>query len=377
MRVLALCLFGFVFSAHSQAIRIGELNSYKVFPAFLEPYRKGMELALEEINAKGGVLGRPLQPVVVDPASNWDLFAEKAKQLLLQDRVAVVFGCWTSVSRKSVLPVFESNNGLLFYPVQYEGLEQSPNIVYLGAAPNQQILPAVKYVHSFLGKRKFFLAGSDYVFPRTANAIIRDEVQALGGEVVGEEYLLLGSADVAGLVDKIKTTQPQVILNTLNPASPGTRITESAPGAVGEPRAVASKKGITVLMIAQPRMLMAYGFLARVFEVFNRQRTPVDLIATSEVSVSLTIDDTARLASVRADLAELGEVAVLPGMAIVSLVGRGFTRRAGLAGRIFSALEDVNVVMISFGASDVNISFVVAEGDAERAVRLLHRAFFE
>jgi aspartate kinase len=130
-------------------------------------------------------------------------------------------------------------------------------------------------------------------------------------------------------------------------------------------------------MIAQPRMLMAYGFLARVFEVFNRHRTPVDLIATSEVSVSLTIDNTERLEAIRADLAELGEVAVLEGMAIVSIVGRGFTRRSGLAGRIFSSLSELNVVMISFGASDVNLSFVVAEPDAEPAIRSLHRAFFE
>jgi aspartate kinase len=170
---------------------------------------------------------------------------------------------------------------------------------------------------------------------------------------------------------------PVVVLNTLNPAAPGTRITEAAGGREGEPRAVAAKKGITVVMISQPRMLMAYGFLAKVFEVFNRHRTPVDLIATSEVSVSLTIDDAARLPAVRAELGELGEVAVLERMAIVCIVGRGFTRRSGLAGRIFASLSDVNVVMISFGASDVNVSFVVAEADAERAVRALHRAFFE
>jgi aspartate kinase len=124
-------------------------------------------------------------------------------------------------------------------------------------------------------------------------------------------------------------------------------------------------------------MLMAYGFVARVFEVFDRHRTPVDLIATSEVSISLTVDDPSRLRAVEEDLAALGDVKVLPGMAIVSVIGRGFVRSAGLAGRIFSAIRDVNVVMISFGASDVNVSFVVAEADAERAVRTLHRELFE
>jgi aspartate kinase len=170
---------------------------------------------------------------------------------------------------------------------------------------------------------------------------------------------------------------PVVVLNTLNPAAPGTRITQTAPAHEGEPRAIATKKGITVVMISQPRMLFAYGFLARVFEVFNRQRTPVDLIATSEVSVSLTIDNAERLDAIRKDLAELGEVQALERMAIVSVVGRGFTRRSGLAGRLFSALSEVNIVMISFGASDVNVSFVVAEQDADAAVRTLHRAFFE
>jgi aspartate kinase len=124
-------------------------------------------------------------------------------------------------------------------------------------------------------------------------------------------------------------------------------------------------------------MLMAHGFVAQVFEVFARHRAPVDLIATSEVSISLTVDNPSALPAVQADLAALGEVRVLSAMAIVSVVGRGFVRRSGLAGRIFQALAAVNVVMISFGASDVNVSFVVAEADAERAVRLLHREFFE
>jgi aspartate kinase len=170
---------------------------------------------------------------------------------------------------------------------------------------------------------------------------------------------------------------PVRILNSLRPQAAGTLIRQAADGAPGQPRAIAFKKAISVILIAQPRMLMAYGFVARVFEVFDRHRTPVDLIATSEVSISLTVDDPSRLAAVQADLAPLGDVKVLSNMAIVSVIGRGFVTHPGLAGRIFHAIRDVNVVMISFGASDVNVSFVVAEGDAERAVRALHRELFE
>jgi aspartate kinase len=170
---------------------------------------------------------------------------------------------------------------------------------------------------------------------------------------------------------------PVLVLNSMNPAAPGTRITFDAPPAGAQARAIAFKRGITVVLISQPRMLMAHGFLARVFEVFDRHRTSVDLIATSEVSVSLTLDDPAALPAITADLEALGEVKVLRPMAIVSIVGRGFARHSGLSGRVFQTLRDVNVVMISFGASDVNISLVVAEADAERAVRLLHAEFFE
>jgi aspartate kinase len=170
---------------------------------------------------------------------------------------------------------------------------------------------------------------------------------------------------------------PVRILNSMNSKAPGTLITEHAGGTPGEPRAIAFKRGITVVLISEPKMLMASGFLARVFEAFARHRTPVDLIATSEVSVSLTIDDPTRLPAVRAELSQFGEVAEIEKMAIVSVVGRGFLHHPGLAARMFQALRDVNVVMISFGASDVNLSVVVAEADAEKAVRLLHREFFE
>jgi aspartate kinase len=170
---------------------------------------------------------------------------------------------------------------------------------------------------------------------------------------------------------------PVRILNSLNPTASGTLIADRAQAAAGQPRAIAFKKGISVVLISQPRMLMAYGFVAKVFEVFDRHRTPVDLIATSEVSISLTVDDPESLPLVERGLGELGDVKVLRGMAIVSVVGRGFMRQHGLAGRIFQALRDVNIVMISFGASDVNVSFVVADDEAEKAVRLLHREFFE
>ena len=170
---------------------------------------------------------------------------------------------------------------------------------------------------------------------------------------------------------------PVRILNSLNPTAPGTLIANHADAAHGQPRAIAFKKGISVVLISQPRMLMAYGFVARVFEVFDRHRTPVDLIATSEVSISLTVDDPESLPLVERDLAALGDVKVLRGMAIVSVVGRGFMRQHGLAGQIFQVLREVNIVMISFGASDVNVSFVVADAEAEKAVRLLHREFFE
>ena len=160
-------------TAQSRApIKIGVLHSLSGTMAISEvSLRDVVLMAVEEINARGGVLGRTLQPVVVDPASNWDLFAEKAKQLLLQEQVAVVFGCWTSVSRKSVLPVFENNNGLLFYPVQYEGEECSKNVFYTGATPNQQLIPGAEYLMSREGGgyKKFYLLGTDYVFPRTAN----------------------------------------------------------------------------------------------------------------------------------------------------------------------------------------------------------------
>jgi len=141
-------------------------------------------LAIEEINRQGGILGRKVEPVVVDGRSDWPVFAGESERLITKEKVSVVFGCWTSASRKAVKPVFEKHDHLLFYPVQYEGIEQSQNIIYTGAAPNQQILPATKWCFSNIGKR-FFLVGSDYVFPRTANAIIKDMLAVLEGNIVG------------------------------------------------------------------------------------------------------------------------------------------------------------------------------------------------
>jgi urea transport system substrate-binding protein len=172
-------------------------------------------LAIEEVSERG-VLGRPVEAVVEDGESDAPTFAARAEKLITTDKVCAVFGCWTSASRKTVLPVLAKHDHLLFYPLQYEGLEQSPNVVYTGAAPNQQIIPAVKWCVTTLKKKRFFLVGSDYVFPRAANAIIRDQAAGLGAEVVGEEYLSLGDSVVAGVVAKIVAARPDAILNTIN-----------------------------------------------------------------------------------------------------------------------------------------------------------------
>ena len=173
-------------------------------------------LSIEELNRAGGVLGRPVKAIVRDGRSEPSVFAEQAHKLITEDKVCTIFGCWTSAARKTIVPIIERHNGLLMYPVQYEGLEESPNVVYLGAVPNQQITPALAWLFAFKQKRKFFLVGSDYVFPRAANAIIRDEIKKLGGEIVGEEYLPLGSFDVQPVVDKIAAAKPDAILNTIN-----------------------------------------------------------------------------------------------------------------------------------------------------------------
>lgn len=197
-------------------IKVGILHSLSGTMSISEVSVKDAEmLAIEEINAAGGVLGKQIEPVIEDGASDWPTFAEKAGKLLQQDKVAAVFGGWTSASRKAMLPVFEQNNGLLFYPVQYEGLESSPNIFYTGATTNQQIVPSVSWLLENRGK-KFFLLGSDYVFPKTANKIIQAQLKSEGGEVVGEEYTPLGHTDYSTIISKIKAAKPDVVYNTLN-----------------------------------------------------------------------------------------------------------------------------------------------------------------
>ena len=203
-------------AAGGDTIKVGVLHSLSGTMAISEKsVRDATLLAIEEINKAGGVLKKKLEPVIEDGASDWPTFAEKSKKLIQSDKVAVVFGCWTSASRKAVLPVFEQLKGLLFYPVQYEGLEASPNIFYTGAAPNQQIVPAIEYLIKE-GKKKVFLLGSDYVFPRTANEIIKLQLAAQGATLAGEEYTPLGHTEYSTVITKILAAKPDVVFNTLN-----------------------------------------------------------------------------------------------------------------------------------------------------------------
>ena len=195
--------------AQQKTVKVGVLHSLSGTMAISETVLKDVALmAFEEINAKGGVMGMKIEPIVVDPASNWPLFAEKARQLITQDKVAAVFGCWTSVSRKSVLPVFEELNGLLFYPVQYEGEELSKNVFYTGAAPNQQAIPAVEYLMSKEGggAKRWVLLGTDYVYPRTTNKILRAFLKSKGvaDKDIDEKYTPFGHSDYQTIVADIK-----------------------------------------------------------------------------------------------------------------------------------------------------------------------------
>ena len=205
-------------ASSGDTVKVGILHSLSGTMAISETTVVDAEmLAIKEINAAGGVLGKQIEPIQEDGASDWPTFAEKAEKLIDQDKVSVVFGCWTSASRKAVLPVFESKDHMLWYPVQYEGQECSKNIFYTGAAPNQQIEPAVDWLMENKGK-DFFLVGSDYVFPRTANTIIKEQLKAKGGTTVGEDYLPLGNTEVTPIITKIKAALPDggVIFNSLN-----------------------------------------------------------------------------------------------------------------------------------------------------------------
>jgi urea transport system substrate-binding protein len=218
-----------------ETVKVGVLHSLSGTMAISETSLRDVLLfTFDEINAKGGVLGKKIEPVVVDGASNWPLFAEKAKQLLDQDKVAATFGCWTSVSRKSVLPVFEEKKGLLFYPVQYEGEEMSPNIFYTAEAVNQQATPAVDYMLA-QGKKKFYLLGSDYVYPQTTNLVLLEYLRSKGvplenigggfrkddkGEIISAgKYTPFGHTDYQQIIAEIKQFAAggdACVINTLN-----------------------------------------------------------------------------------------------------------------------------------------------------------------
>jgi len=207
---------GAVVDTSGPTVKIGLLNSLSGTMAISEvTVRDSLRLAIDEINAAGGVLGKQLAPVSEDGASDWPTFAEKAQKMISQDKVAAVFGCWTSASRKAVKPVFEKNKALLFYPVQYEGLEESPYIYYTGATTNQQIVPGLDYLKA-QGKTSVYLVGSDYVFPRTANKIIKAYAAANGMKVLGEDYAPLGSTEFSTIVNKVKAAGASAVFNTLN-----------------------------------------------------------------------------------------------------------------------------------------------------------------
>ena len=222
----SIAAIGLPAGAHAaDTIKVGVLHSLSGTMAISETALKNVALmTIEEINAAGGVLGKQLEPVVVDPASNWPLFAERARQLLAQDKVAAVFGCWTSVSRKSVLPVFKELNGLLFYPVQYEGEELEKNVFYTGAAPNQQAIPAVEYLMSEEGggAKRFVLLGTDYVYPRTTNKILRAFLKSKGvsDADIMEDYTPFGHADYQTIIARIKQFSSEgkktAVVSTIN-----------------------------------------------------------------------------------------------------------------------------------------------------------------
>lgn len=222
--ITSLILFTGPVSHAADAIKVGILHSLSGTMAISETSLKDVALmAIEEINDAGGLLGRQVEPVVVDPASDWPLFAEKARELIQQEKVAVTFGCWTSVSRKSVLPVFEELNGLLFYPVQYEGEESSFNVFYTGAAPNQQAIPAVEYLMSEDGggAQRWVLLGTDYVYPRTTNKILNYFLESKGvaKDDIMELYTPFGHSDYQTIVADIKkfaVGKSTAVVSTIN-----------------------------------------------------------------------------------------------------------------------------------------------------------------
>lgn len=198
-----------------EGIRVGVLHSQTGMMAWTEsPVIDATLLAISELNSRGGIRGRPVEAVVADGRSSEEEFVKQAEWLLAEQKVSALFGCWTSASRKAVIPLLERYQRLLFYPVQYEGMEASPFVVYLGAAPNQQILPAVRWAFGFLRARRFFLVGWDSIYSRAANEIIRDEIGAGGGEIVGDAYLTPDGANVSQVVEQVVSSRPHAILNS-------------------------------------------------------------------------------------------------------------------------------------------------------------------
>ena len=218
--ILGVVAVWFVFWFRGQAlppIRVGILHS-KTGPMKIseESMIAAEVMAIEEINQLGGLLGgREVKYEIADGRSDWPTFAHEAQRLIEQKEVNVIFGCWTSASRKSVKPVVEQNEHLLVYPMAYEGLEESPNIIYTGAAPNQQVIPALSWCYQHLKARKFFLVGSDYVWPHCVNEIAKDQLKALGAECVGESYIFFGSSDVGASIESIRKANPDVIISTV------------------------------------------------------------------------------------------------------------------------------------------------------------------
>lgn len=216
--VLCLCGLGVcgLSAAQNGTVKVGVLHSLSGTMAISEVTVKNATLlAIDQVNASGGVLGKKIVPVIEDGASDPAIFSQKAQKLIQQDRVVTVFGGWTSASRKAMLPVFERFHSLLWYPVQFEGNECSSNIMYSGAQPNQQILPALDWAFE-KGKKRIFLLGSDYVFPRTANLILKKHILQGGGTVAGEEYVPLGGTDFSSIITKIEIAKPDAIFSTLN-----------------------------------------------------------------------------------------------------------------------------------------------------------------
>ncbi len=198
-------------------VTVGQLHSATGTMAISETGSIQAErLAIEQINEAGGILGRKIEIIQEDGASDWPTFAEKARKLLVNDKVAAVFGCWTSASRKAVLPVFEKENGMLYYPTFYEGLEQSKNVIYTGQEATQQIIAGLDWLAKNKGAKKFYLIGSDYIWPRTSNKIARKHIEnVLKGEVVGEDYFPLGHTQFGSLINKIKLKKPDAVYSII------------------------------------------------------------------------------------------------------------------------------------------------------------------